>query len=148
MVDSMASSEDHTHGDDNIPKPPPLPRITYKRFHASSAKPSSSSRLVPKETVDTWEKLFKEGIGADAFVVTDNYSHFPAHSCVLVSSCQDINLISDAICSKIYGKFHSAYDKVSVLCRLQPHPLWLHFWISRGVKMENHISKSLGCLVK
>ncbi|CAA7018352.1 unnamed protein product [Microthlaspi erraticum] len=113
MVDSMASSEDHTHGDDNIPKPPPLPRITYQRFQAYRRKPSSSSRLVPKETVETWEKLFKEGIGAEAYVVTDNYSHFPAHSCVL------------------------------------PHPLWLHFWISRGGKMENHISKSLEwCLVK
>lgn len=69
----------------NIPKPPPLPCITYQRFQASTRKTSSLSRLVPKEAVENWDKLFKEGFGADTYVETDNKSHFPAHSSVLVS---------------------------------------------------------------
>ncbi|CAH8354451.1 unnamed protein product [Eruca vesicaria subsp. sativa] len=71
----------------NTPKPPPLPCLTYHRFHASTRKPlSSSSRLVPKETVETWDKLFQEGIGADTYVEVDNKSHFLAHSCVLAAA--------------------------------------------------------------
>ncbi|CAA7026498.1 unnamed protein product [Microthlaspi erraticum] len=105
----MASSEDHTHGDANIPKPPPLPRITYRRFQASSTNPSSSSRLVPKETVETWERLFKEGIGADAFIVTDNYNHFPAHSCVLAAASPVIATLLD----QSRGKNGKPYLKIS-----------------------------------
>lgn len=71
----------------NIPKPPPLPCITYQRFQACKRKPSSLSCLVPKEAVQTWDKLFKEGFGADTIVEIDNKSWFPAHSSVLVSSC-------------------------------------------------------------
>lgn len=71
---------------ENIPKPP-LPCMTYQRFQASTRKPSNLSCLVPKEAVETWDKLFKEGFGADTYVDTDNKSHFPAHSSVLVSSC-------------------------------------------------------------
>ncbi|CAH2038822.1 unnamed protein product [Thlaspi arvense] len=70
----------------NIPEPPPLPCITYQRFQASRRKPSSSSRLVPKEAVETWDKLFKEGIGADTYVETDNKSHFPAHTSILAAA--------------------------------------------------------------
>lgn len=72
----------------NIPKPPPLPCVTYHRLQAYGSRPScssSSSRLVPKETVGTWDKLFKQGTGADTYVEVDNKSHFLAHSCVLVS---------------------------------------------------------------
>lgn len=78
----MASSEVSTCAK-NIPKPPPLPRVTYQ---ASRSKPSSSSsRLVPQETVETWDKLFKQGTGADTYVEVDNKSHFLAHSYILVS---------------------------------------------------------------
>ncbi|VVA90109.1 unnamed protein product [Arabis nemorensis] len=70
----------------NIPKPPPLPCITYQRFEASTRKPSNLSHLVPKEAVETWDKLFKEGIGADTYVETDNKSRLPAHSSVLAAA--------------------------------------------------------------
>ncbi|CAN7134682.1 unnamed protein product [Brassica rapa subsp. narinosa] len=81
--DSMASSEVSTCAK-NIPKPPPLPRVTYQ---ASRSKPSSSSsRLVPQETVETWDKLFKEGTGADTYVEVDNKSHFLAHSYILAAA--------------------------------------------------------------
>lgn len=75
------------HPTKNIPEPPPLPCITYQRFRATTRPaPSSLSRLVPREAVETWDKLFKEGFGADTYVITDNKSWFPAHSSVLVSS--------------------------------------------------------------
>ncbi|EOA40597.1 hypothetical protein CARUB_v10009329mg [Capsella rubella] len=70
----------------NIPKPPPLPRISYQRFQASRRASSSLSRLVPNEAVETWDKLFKEGFGADIFVETDDNSQFPAHSSVLTAA--------------------------------------------------------------
>ncbi|KAL1223077.1 BTB/POZ and TAZ domain-containing protein 3 [Cardamine amara subsp. amara] len=70
----------------NIPKPPPLPLITYQRNQAFRRKPSRLSRLVPKEAVETWDKLFKEGVGADTYVETDNKSQFPAHSSVLAAA--------------------------------------------------------------
>ncbi|ESQ36350.1 hypothetical protein EUTSA_v10007799mg [Eutrema salsugineum] len=70
----------------NIPKPPPLPCITYQRFQASRRKPSSLSCLVPKEAVETWDKLFTEAIGADTYVEVDNKAHFPAHSSVLAAA--------------------------------------------------------------
>lgn len=83
--DSMASSEVSTCAK-NIPKPPPLPRVTYRGLQASRSKPSSSSsRLVPQETVETWDKLFKQGTGADTYVEVDDKSHFLAHSYILVS---------------------------------------------------------------
>ncbi|XP_010485204.1 PREDICTED: BTB/POZ and TAZ domain-containing protein 3-like [Camelina sativa] len=67
----------------NIPKPPPLPH----RFQASTRTPSSLSHLlVPKEAVETWDKLFKEGFGADTYVEIDNKSRFPAHSSVLAAA--------------------------------------------------------------
>lgn len=79
----MASSEVSTCAK-NIPKPPPLPRVTYQ---ASRNKPSSSSsRLVPQETIETWDKLFKEGTGADTYVEVDNKSHFLAHSYILAAA--------------------------------------------------------------
>ncbi|CAN8295435.1 unnamed protein product [Cochlearia groenlandica] len=84
----MASSESTTQptmsSTKNIPKPPPLPSMSSKRFQSSIKKqPLSSSRLVPKETVETWDKIFKIGIGADTWVDTDSKARFPAHSCVL-----------------------------------------------------------------
>ncbi|XP_013605589.1 PREDICTED: BTB/POZ and TAZ domain-containing protein 3-like [Brassica oleracea var. oleracea] len=82
----MASSEVSTCAK-NIPKPPPLPRVTYRGLQASRSKPSSSSsRLVPRETVETWDKLFKQGTGADTYVEVDNKSHFLAHSYILAAA--------------------------------------------------------------
>ncbi|XP_018447262.2 BTB/POZ and TAZ domain-containing protein 3 isoform X1 [Raphanus sativus] len=74
----------------NVPQPPPLPCVTYHRLRAHGSRPSScsssSSRLVPKETVETWDKLFKQGTGADTYVEVDNTSHFLAHSCILAAA--------------------------------------------------------------
>ncbi|XP_010475281.1 PREDICTED: BTB/POZ and TAZ domain-containing protein 3 [Camelina sativa] len=71
----------------NIPKPPPLPCFTFQRFQASRRTPSSLSRLVvPKEAVETWDKLFKEGFGSDTYVEIDNKSRFLAHSSVLAAA--------------------------------------------------------------
>lgn len=67
----------------SIPKPPPLPvkactKTKYpKRFVDCS--------LVPKETKDTWDNLFKEGYGADVYIITEDKSRIPAHSIILVS---------------------------------------------------------------
>lgn len=62
----------------NIPKPPPLPRKKSNRGLAAC-------RSVPKETRDLWEKLFREGYGADVHIMTDNGSSIAAHQSVLVS---------------------------------------------------------------
>ena len=71
----------------NIPKPPPLPRVTYQRLQASKTKPSSSSsRLVPKETVATWDKVFRDGTGGDTNVQTEDNYYLLAHSSILVRS--------------------------------------------------------------
>ncbi|KAG5375606.1 hypothetical protein IGI04_040202 [Brassica rapa subsp. trilocularis] len=71
----------------NIPKPPPLPlpRITYQRPQASSTRnpSSSSSRLVPKESVATWEKVFIDGTGGDTNVHTEDNFYLLAHSSIL-----------------------------------------------------------------
>ncbi|KAJ0236103.1 BTB/POZ and TAZ domain-containing protein 3 [Hirschfeldia incana] len=75
----------------NIPRPPPLPCLTYyQRLQAHGSRPSisssSPSRLVPKETVETWDKLFKQGTGADTYVEVDNTSRFLAHSYILAAA--------------------------------------------------------------
>ncbi|XP_010522237.1 PREDICTED: BTB/POZ and TAZ domain-containing protein 3 isoform X2 [Tarenaya hassleriana] len=79
------SSTSAVSSNKNIPKPPPLPRLTYKRCQPSRNL-SGLSRFVPRETVETWDKLFREGIGADVYVVTDGDSRIPAHSSVLAAS--------------------------------------------------------------
>ncbi|KAH0905720.1 hypothetical protein HID58_037547 [Brassica napus] len=81
MIETMSSTKM------NIPKPPPLPlpRITYQRPQASSTRnpSSSSSRLVPKESVATWEKVFIDGTGGDTNVHTEDNFYLLAHSSIL-----------------------------------------------------------------
>lgn len=60
----------------NIPKPPPLPRKKLNRGLAACCS-------VPKETKDLWDKLFKEGYGADVHIMTDDGSTIAAHHSVL-----------------------------------------------------------------
>ncbi|XVF84237.1 hypothetical protein PTKIN_Ptkin17bG0009600 [Pterospermum kingtungense] len=60
----------------NFPKPPPFPSKIY------SKRPLGYS-FVPKETKDTWDKLFKEGYDADVCVITEDGSYVLAHSNVL-----------------------------------------------------------------
>ncbi|KAL7128015.1 hypothetical protein ABFS83_14G288100 [Erythranthe nasuta] len=72
LEDKMPSPNNHH----NIPKPPPLPR---KKSNTRIPKHC----FVPKETRDVWEKLFKEGYGADVHVITENGSIIPAHRSIL-----------------------------------------------------------------
>ncbi|KAK8548256.1 hypothetical protein V6N13_054940 [Hibiscus sabdariffa] len=65
----------------NIPKPPPLPSKISTRSKYLRRPPECC--VVPKETTHTWDKLFKDGYGADVCVVTDDRSCVPAHSIVL-----------------------------------------------------------------
>ncbi|XVF65868.1 hypothetical protein PTKIN_Ptkin09bG0285700 [Pterospermum kingtungense] len=65
----------------NIPKPPPLPSKTYKR--AKYSKRPLECSFVPQETMDIWDKLFKEGYGADVCIITEDRSCVLAHSNVL-----------------------------------------------------------------
>ncbi|KAK9265584.1 hypothetical protein L1049_007416 [Liquidambar formosana] len=64
-----------------IPKPPPLPTNTCKRTNCSQRLTECS--VVPKETKDTWDKLFKEGHGADVYIITEDKTFIPANSGVL-----------------------------------------------------------------
>ena len=66
-----------------IPKPPPLPGKDYMRKKIS--KMPGECCCVPKETKDMWDKLFKEGFGADVHIITKEDAIIPAHSSVLVS---------------------------------------------------------------
>jgi hypothetical protein len=67
----------------NIPKPPPYPNTTSKT--TSHCKRISASCSVPKETKDTWDRLFKEAYGSDVYIITESNSYIPAHCNVLVS---------------------------------------------------------------
>ncbi|KAH6786584.1 BTB and TAZ domain protein 4 [Perilla frutescens var. hirtella] len=72
LENEKSSPPDHQ----NIPKPPPLPRKTLNRGLAACCS-------VPKETKDLWEKLFKEGYGADVHVMTDDGPIIAAHQSIL-----------------------------------------------------------------
>ncbi|KAG5561007.1 hypothetical protein RHGRI_004134 [Rhododendron griersonianum] len=65
----------------HIPEPPPPPcKIsTRTRLHRMLGE----CYFVPKETKDMWDKLFKEGYGADVYVITEEREIIPAHSSVL-----------------------------------------------------------------
>ncbi|KAG5228767.1 BTB/POZ and TAZ domain-containing protein [Salix suchowensis] len=39
----------------------------------------STSCFVPKETKDTWDRLFKKAYGSNVFIITDRNSYVPAH---------------------------------------------------------------------
>jgi hypothetical protein len=66
-----------------IPKPPPYPKTTSKT--TSHCNRISASCSVPKETKDTWDRLFKEAYGSDVYIITESNSYIPAHCNVLVS---------------------------------------------------------------
>ncbi|KAH8502260.1 hypothetical protein H0E87_013813 [Populus deltoides] len=65
----------------NILKPPPYPNTTSKT--TSHCKRISASCSVPKETKDTWDRLFKEAYGSDVYIITESNSYIPAHCNVL-----------------------------------------------------------------
>ncbi|CAN4076962.1 unnamed protein product [Withania somnifera] len=66
----------------NIPKHPPVPSKIHSRV--TNPRKLANSDCVPKETRDTWDKLFKEGFLADVHVITEDGSVIPAH-CSLLS---------------------------------------------------------------
>ncbi|KAJ7947433.1 BTB/POZ and TAZ domain-containing protein [Quillaja saponaria] len=67
--------------DCSIPNSPPFP---CKNF-AKTKYPKRLSEVctVPKETQETWDKLFKGGCGADVYIITKDKSYILAHSGVL-----------------------------------------------------------------
>ncbi|OMO71244.1 Zinc finger, TAZ-type, partial [Corchorus capsularis] len=65
----------------NNPKPPPLPSKMQTR--TKFPRRSQECSFVPKETKDAWDKLFKEGYGADVCIITQDKSCVLAHSNVL-----------------------------------------------------------------
>ncbi|KAL1172498.1 hypothetical protein V6Z11_A05G352400 [Gossypium hirsutum] len=65
----------------NAPQPPPLPSKNCTRTKYSE-RPLEYS-VVPKETKDTWDNLFKKGYGADVCILTNEKSCVLAHSNVL-----------------------------------------------------------------
>ncbi|XP_009590711.1 BTB/POZ and TAZ domain-containing protein 3 isoform X1 [Nicotiana tomentosiformis] len=65
----------------NIPNPPPAPGKTSSK--ATNRRQLSNSDCDPKEIKDTWDKLFKEGYGADVHIITEDGSFIPAHYALL-----------------------------------------------------------------
>ncbi|XP_057957031.1 BTB/POZ and TAZ domain-containing protein 3 [Malania oleifera] len=65
----------------NLPKPPPLPGKTPAR--TNNPRIPRDCSFVPKETKDAWDKLFKEGFGADVLIITEDEAVIPAHFSVL-----------------------------------------------------------------
>lgn len=79
LLDVPTTSSHHNH---NIPVPPPLPAVPSRTNYSEKLTECS---CVPKETRDTWDKLFKEGYGADVNVITEDMTVIWAHSNILVS---------------------------------------------------------------
>ncbi|XP_031264624.1 BTB/POZ and TAZ domain-containing protein 3-like [Pistacia vera] len=65
----------------STPKPPPLPDKACTK--TKYPKRLVDCSLVPKETKNIWDNLFKEGYGADVYIITEDKSCIPAHSSVL-----------------------------------------------------------------
>lgn len=82
MLETPTSSSSHHY---YIPKPPPLPiKACKEALHLKFR----NFTLVPHETKNAWDRLFKEGQGADMCILTDDNSYIMAHYSVLVSSLQ------------------------------------------------------------
>ncbi|XP_043721141.1 BTB/POZ and TAZ domain-containing protein 3 [Telopea speciosissima] len=79
ILEAFTSSQCHIS---NIPLPPPLPSANC-RSRTNFRKQLDNCSYVPKETRDTWDKLFKEGYRADVHILTEYNAIFPAHSSVL-----------------------------------------------------------------
>lgn len=77
LLDVPTTSSHHNH---NIPVPPPLPAVPSRTNYY---KKLTECTCMPKETRDTWDKLFKEGYGADVNVITEDIAVIWAHSNVL-----------------------------------------------------------------
>lgn len=65
----------------NIPEPPALRGKSLSKI--KYPKRYTECSLVPKETKDTWDKLFEEGYGSDVLIKTQEKLYIRAHSSVL-----------------------------------------------------------------
>lgn len=65
----------------DIPKPPPLPSKVCPKM--KNHKGLADSSCVPKETKDAWDKLFKQGYGADVHIITEDGLIIAAHHVIL-----------------------------------------------------------------
>ncbi|KAF5728766.1 BTB and TAZ domain protein 3 isoform 1 [Tripterygium wilfordii] len=104
-LEAPKSSVSNNH---TIPKAPPLP--TSIATGAKYPKRLPECCFLLKETKAKWDKLFKEGYGADVYIITRANSHIPAHSSVLsVASPVLGNILTQSkakngmICIKIPG---------------------------------------------
>uniref|UniRef100_A0A1D1YW41 BTB/POZ and TAZ domain-containing protein 3 n=1 Tax=Anthurium amnicola TaxID=1678845 RepID=A0A1D1YW41_9ARAE len=96
------ASTSSLYQNNNIPKPPPLPGVSHVRNNFP--RNLSSYSYVPKEIKNSWDRLFKEGYGADVHFLTDEKEIILAHSCVLNTASPVLrNLLNQA---KIKGGFH------------------------------------------
>lgn len=71
----------------SIPRPPPFPGKMQSKNNYLIRLSESSPTSVPKETKQTWDKLFKQGYAADVRVVAENKAFISAHFIVLVRHC-------------------------------------------------------------
>ncbi|WCJ21873.1 BTB and TAZ domain protein 3 [Euphorbia peplus] len=78
VLESPTSSVSNSN---SIPNPPPYP--DKKIVGANGCNRISECCFVPKEIRDTWDRLFREGCGADVYVFTDRKSYIPAHFNIL-----------------------------------------------------------------
>ncbi|KAL3828441.1 hypothetical protein ACJIZ3_017243 [Penstemon smallii] len=68
------------HYNTNVPKPPPPP--PSKSCPKTNIGIANSS-CVPKETQDIWDKLFKQGYGADVHIISEDGLIIAAHQSIL-----------------------------------------------------------------
>ncbi|GAY69293.1 hypothetical protein CUMW_270810 [Citrus unshiu] len=97
----------------HVLEPPPLPIKPCTKSKYPSRFLHCS--FVPKETKDVWDKLFKEGNGADVYAVTEDKSCIPVHSSILSIASpvlgnilQQSKVNNDFIYIKIPGVPHEA----------------------------------------
>ncbi|KAK4803887.1 hypothetical protein SAY86_003704 [Trapa natans] len=76
MMETLNPSSRHCY----IPKPPPLPRNVCKRTPHLELRNFVS---VPLEAKTAWDRIFKEGQGADVCIITEGNSCILAHCNVL-----------------------------------------------------------------
>lgn len=80
--DFVENSKSSVGQDHSVPGPPPPPNKTCLQMN----RDPENSCSVPKETKDMWDKLFKQGYGADVHVISEDGSIVRAHRSVLVSN--------------------------------------------------------------
>lgn len=67
----------------SVPRPPRFPGEMQSKNKYFIKHSESCLTSVPKETKQTWDKLFKQGCAADVCVVAENMAIIPAHFIVL-----------------------------------------------------------------